>query len=176
MICADHGPAVSGAHNSIVCARAGKDVVDSLCSGLLTIGPRFGGALDNAAKSFASAFDSGISPQDYVDTMKKKNELIMGIGHRIKSKHNPDKRVELLRDYALVNWSSTDISKSVLGFALGVEEVTLKKKVGATSNLFSGFFRKCCTGRNYIMVEEDETTPSSHSITLVWITSTISFS
>ena len=42
MICADHGPAVSGAHNSIVCARAGKDVVDSLVSGLLTIGPRFG--------------------------------------------------------------------------------------------------------------------------------------
>ena len=28
----------------------GKDLVSSLCSGLLTIGPRFGGALDDAAK------------------------------------------------------------------------------------------------------------------------------
>ena len=40
---ADHGPAVSGAHNTIVAARAGKDLVSSLASGLLTIGPRFGG-------------------------------------------------------------------------------------------------------------------------------------
>jgi ATP citrate (pro-S)-lyase len=45
MVTADHGPAVSGAHNTIVSARAGKDLVSSLASGLLTIGPRFGGAL-----------------------------------------------------------------------------------------------------------------------------------
>jgi ATP citrate (pro-S)-lyase len=37
MLTADHGPAVSGAHNTIVSARAGKDLVSSLCSGLLTI-------------------------------------------------------------------------------------------------------------------------------------------
>jgi len=49
VICADHGPAVSGAHNTVVAARAGKDLISSLCSGLLTIGPRFGGALDDAA-------------------------------------------------------------------------------------------------------------------------------
>jgi hypothetical protein len=28
MVTADHGPAVSGAHNTIVCARAGKDLVE----------------------------------------------------------------------------------------------------------------------------------------------------
>lgn len=33
MMCADHGPAVSGAHNTIVTARAGKDLVSSLVSG-----------------------------------------------------------------------------------------------------------------------------------------------
>ena len=49
MITADHGPAVSGAHNTIVTARAGKDLISALVSGLLTIGPRFGGALDDAA-------------------------------------------------------------------------------------------------------------------------------
>ena len=37
MVTADHGPAVSGAHNTIVCSRAGKDLVSSLASGLLTI-------------------------------------------------------------------------------------------------------------------------------------------
>ena len=37
MVAADHGPAVSGAHNTIVAARADKDLVSSLASGLLTI-------------------------------------------------------------------------------------------------------------------------------------------
>ncbi|VAI90849.1 unnamed protein product [Triticum turgidum subsp. durum] len=57
MLCADHGPCVSGAHNSIVTARAGKDLVSSLVSGLLTIGPRFGGAIDDAARYFKDAYD-----------------------------------------------------------------------------------------------------------------------
>ena len=94
-VCADHGPAVSGAHNTIVAARAGKDLVSSLCSGLLTIGPRFGGALDEAAKMFAEAADMGVDAKKWVTDMKKENKLIMGIGHRIKSKTNPDTRVEV---------------------------------------------------------------------------------
>lgn len=35
LLCADHGPCVSGAHNSIVTARAGKDLVSCLVSGML---------------------------------------------------------------------------------------------------------------------------------------------
>eukprot|EP00297_Palpitomonas_bilix_P001311 CAMPEP_0113916136 /NCGR_PEP_ID=MMETSP0780_2-20120614/31815_1 /TAXON_ID=652834 /ORGANISM="Palpitomonas bilix" /LENGTH=1105 /DNA_ID=CAMNT_0000915173 /DNA_START=62 /DNA_END=3377 /DNA_ORIENTATION=- /assembly_acc=CAM_ASM_000599 len=38
MVTADHGPAVAGAHNTIVTARAGKDLISALVSGLLTIG------------------------------------------------------------------------------------------------------------------------------------------
>merc|ERR1719428_2008243 len=64
MVTADHGPAVSGAHNSIVTARAGKDLISALTSGLLTIGPRFGGALDDAALFFKGAVDSGLAPKD----------------------------------------------------------------------------------------------------------------
>lgn len=85
MVTADHGPAVSGAHNTIVCARAGKDLVSSLVSGLLTIGDRFGGALDGAAKQFTEAYDSGLIPMEFVNQMRKKGSLIMGIGHRVKS-------------------------------------------------------------------------------------------
>ena len=55
VLCADHGPCVSGAHNTIVTARAGKDIISCLVSGLLTIGPRFGGAIDDAARCFQAA-------------------------------------------------------------------------------------------------------------------------
>merc|ERR1712232_112855 len=103
MVTADHGPAVSGAHNTIVTARAGKDLVSSLASGLLTIGPRFGGALDEAAKMFAEALDAKVDAEAFVKDMRKQNKLIMGIGHRIKSLTNPDKRVEIIKSYALEN-------------------------------------------------------------------------
>merc|ERR1719284_8675 len=107
MVTADHGPAVSGAHNTIVTARAGKDLVSALCSGLLTIGPRFGGALDDAAKMFSDAVDSGISAKDFIEKMKKTNQLIMGIGHRIKSLANPDQRVVIIKEYAKTHFKST---------------------------------------------------------------------
>lgn len=141
VVCADHGPAVAGAHNTIVCARAGKDVVDSLCSGLLTIGPRFGGALDGAAKMFMRAFDQGQQAKAFVDDMKARSELILGIGHRVKSKHNPDTRVEVLKRFCLSEeaggggWSSLDPRSSVLGWALAVEEVTVKKKANLILNV-----------------------------------------
>merc|ERR1719276_138613 len=131
MVTADHGPAVSGAHNTIVTARAGKDLVSSLCSGLLTIGPRFGGALDDAAKMFAEALDSGISPVDFVNKMKKTNQLIMGIGHRIKSLANPDQRVVIIKEYAKKHFKSTP----VLDFALEVEQLTTKKRANLILNV-----------------------------------------
>merc|ERR1719194_130669 len=123
-ICADHGPAVSGAHSTVVAARAGKDLISSLCSGLLTIGPRFGGALDDAAKMFASAHDSGANPKEWIEKMKKTNQLIMGIGHRIKSLANPDQRVEIIKTFAKRHFKST----AILDFALGVEQITPSKR------------------------------------------------
>merc|ERR1719502_2319600 len=130
-ICADHGPAVSGAHNTVVAARAGKDLISSLCSGLLTIGPRFGGALDDAAKMFTKAADSGTPAKKFVDDCKKNNILVMGIGHRIKSKANPDMRVELVKDYALENFGDCKILK----FALGVEQIMRSSGAFKKANL-----------------------------------------
>jgi len=77
MLTADHGPAVSGAMNTIITTRAGKDLISSLVAGLLTIGSRFGGALDGAAEEFTRAYDKGLSPRDFVDTMRKENKLSM---------------------------------------------------------------------------------------------------
>lgn len=124
MVTADHGPAVSGAHNTIVCTRAGKDLVSSLVSGLLTVGPRFGGALDDAAVAFADAVDAGVDAEDFVRDTRRANRLVMGVGHRVKSLSNPDKRVEIVKAYALEHFPD----HAVLEFALAVERVTTRKK------------------------------------------------
>lgn len=131
MVTADHGPAVSGAHNTIVCARAGKDLISSLVSGLLTIGDRFGGALDGAAKQFSEAYDSGLIPMEMVNSMRKKGQLIMGIGHRIKSVSNPDMRVKIIKEYVQQNWPATPL----LDYALEVEKITTSKKPNLILNV-----------------------------------------
>lgn len=124
MLTADHGPAVSGAMNTIITSRAGKDLVSSLVSGLLTIGDRFGGALDDAAKTFSAAKDRGLTPREFVDEMRRANKLIPGIGHKIKSVTNPDFRVQVLVEHVKKEFPS----HSMLDYALAVQEVTTAKK------------------------------------------------
>jgi succinyl-CoA synthetase alpha subunit len=123
-IVADHGPAVSGAHNAIVAARAGKDLISSLVSGLLTIGPRFGGAIDGAAYWFKKFHDEEKHPDEMVSEMKAMDILIPGIGHRVKSVINPDKRVEILKMYARKNFPKTEY----LDYALKIEKITTAKR------------------------------------------------
>ncbi|CAH1102113.1 unnamed protein product [Psylliodes chrysocephalus] len=131
MVTADHGPAVSGAHNTIVCARAGKDLVSSLVSGLLTIGDRFGGALDGAAKMFSEAYDKGMHPAEFVNAMRNKGQLIMGIGHRVKSINNPDQRVKIVKEFVIANFPATPL----LLYALEVEKITTSKKPNLILNV-----------------------------------------
>ncbi len=121
---ADHGPAVSGAHNCKVTARAGKDVISSLVTGLLTIGPRFGGAIDDAARYFKYADDNNMTPKEFIAHMKKEGKTISGIGHRVKSVRNPDLRVSGLKKFAAENFPSTPL----LDYALEVEALTTSKK------------------------------------------------
>ena len=128
---ADHGPAVSGAHNAKVTARAGKSVVESLVTGLLTIGPRFGGAIDGAALYFKYADDNNLSPKEFLSYMKKQGVPIPGIGHRIKSLKNPDLRVKGLMDYAAENFPQT----SLLDYAKTVEALTTSKKENLILNV-----------------------------------------
>lgn len=120
----DHGPLVSGAHNTIVTARAGKDLASSLASGLLTIGPRFGGAITGAATYFSMAVSQGLSPEEFVSKMKQDKVLIPGIGHRKYSRTNPDLRTKQLIDSLKDNLSTSPH----LDLALEVENITLRKK------------------------------------------------
>jgi ATP-citrate lyase alpha-subunit len=128
---ADHGPAVSGAHNAKVTARAGKSVVESLVTGLLTIGPRFGGAIDGAAKYFKYADDNGLDPKGFLKYMKGEGVPIPGIGHRIKSLKNPDLRVTGLMDFANEYFPATPL----LDYARTVEALTTSKKENLILNV-----------------------------------------
>ncbi len=128
---ADHGPAVSGAHNSRVTARAGKDLISSLVTGLLTIGPKFGGAIDGAAKYFKEALSKEQNPKEFVQEMKDKKIPIPGIGHRVKSIRSPDLRVSCLKRYAYETFPST----SLLDYALRVEQITTSKKENLILNV-----------------------------------------
>ncbi len=128
---ADHGPAVSGAHNAKVTARAGKSVVEALVTGLLTIGPRFGGAIDGAAKYFKYAYDNNLTPAEFLKYMKKLGMPIPGIGHRIKSLKNPDLRVTGLTNFAKEHFPSTPL----LDYARTVEALTTSKKENLILNV-----------------------------------------
>ena len=130
-ICADHGPAVSGAHNTIVTSRAGMGLNASLCSGLLTIGPRFGGAIAKSGEDFYNAFINNQTPEEFILSKKKLNQYIMGIGHRIKSLYNPDKRVEWIKEYVKSNFPS----HSLLSYAEKVEKITLSKRSNLILNV-----------------------------------------
>jgi ATP citrate (pro-S)-lyase len=95
---------------------------------------------------FAQASDKGLDAEDFVKDMRKQNKLIMGIGHRIKSLANPDKRVEIIKNYALENFKGN----TVLQFALAVEQVTTRKKAnlilnvdGCTAVCFVDMLRGC---------------------------------
>ena len=64
------------------------------------------------------------NPSDFVKRMKNENRYISGIGHRIKSKDNPDKRVEILKKYIIEYFPKMETTS----FALMVEEITLSKR------------------------------------------------
>ncbi len=130
-IIADHGPAVAGAHNTIVTARAGKDLISSLVSGLLAIGPRFGGAVNGAAEHFLYGFRNQLPPREFVNAMKQRNVRIQGIGHRLHTVENPDKRVEIMKGYAKAHFKKTEL----LDYTLSVEAVTTQKKSNLIMNV-----------------------------------------
>lgn len=123
ILLADHGPAVSGATNTIVTARAGKDILSSLVSGLLTIGPRFGGAIDGAARTWYESVKDNESPEDLIIRMKKSGNPLQWIGHKVKSKFNPDGRCQILKKLA-----QTIPSSIYLDYALAAEIIMLEKK------------------------------------------------
>ena len=125
----DHSPNVSGAVNTMISARAGKDLVSSLVSGLLTIGPRFGGAINTAAEARLNGVEAGDSPKEFVRKMSEVNGIIPGIGHKKYRTDNPDPRVKALIAHA------PDKSVTYIAFARSIEAITTTKKTNLILNV-----------------------------------------
>lgn len=128
---ADHGPYVSGALNTVVAARAGKDLASSLTAGLLTIGPRFGGAVNAAAGAWLNGASNDAKPKDFVASFKDNGGIIPGIGHRKYRIDSPDPRVKALTE----QFSGNSNGDKYLNFAKGVELVTTSKKANLILNV-----------------------------------------
>lgn len=129
-ILVDHGPYVSGAVNTIVTARAGRDLVSALSSGLLTIGSRFGGAINEAANNWLTGVVENKNPSEFVEDFAKRKVYISGIGHRKYRLDMPDLRVLEILEFAdrLTDKKFTDFAKSV-------EKVTTSKKANLILNI-----------------------------------------
>lgn len=118
----DHGPNVSGAVNTMITARAGKDLVSSLVSGLLTVGPRFGGAINAAAGNWLKGVELKVDPDVFVEEFAGKGEYIPGIGHKKYTTDNPDPRVEEILKF------TDSLKGEYTFFAKSVEKITSSKK------------------------------------------------
>jgi ATP citrate (pro-S)-lyase len=119
----DHGPYVSGAMNTIVTARAGRDLVSALTAGLLTIGPRFGGAINQAAGTWLKGVKDGIKPADLVEDFASRKQYISGIGHKKYRIDNPDPRVA-----AILKLTEGLEKRQFTKFAQAIEAETVQKK------------------------------------------------
>ena len=119
----DHGPYVSGAINTIITARAGKDLVSSLAAGLLTIGSRFGGATNQAAQNWLQGVSEKTEANSFVEDFASRKIYIAGIGHRKYTIDFPDPRVIAILDFA-----QGLQKKRFINFARSVEKITTAKK------------------------------------------------
>lgn len=121
----DHGPYVSGAINTIVSARAGKDLVSSLAAGLLTIGPRFGGAINGAADGWLEGVQAAGDARAFI---RQQPGVIQGIGHKKYRIDRPDPRVAALIEFGIEGGR-------YLAFARSIETVTTGKKANLILNV-----------------------------------------
>lgn len=127
----DHGPHVSGAVNTMITARAGRDMGASVASGILTIGDRFGGAINNAAKVWHESVARETSPYDLVAQYSKNRDYIPGIGHKKYSIYKPDPRVASLIEFGK---QVLQRQKHIL-FAESVARETSKKRANLILNV-----------------------------------------
>ncbi len=141
----DHGGHVSGAVNTMVTARAGKDLVSSLTSGLLTIGPRFGGAINEAARTWRAGVASGQNAADFVEASTKGGKVISGIGHRKYRVGLPDPRVAALSTFAelLKSHPHYDLAREVEKVTTGKNGSLILNVDGVIASLMLDILAEC---------------------------------
>lgn len=90
---------------------------------------------------------------EFVNAMRKKGQLIMGIGHRVKSINNPDVRVKIIKEFVMEHFPA----KPLLEYALEVEKITTSKKPnlilnvdGVIATSFVDMLRNCGSFTRYM--------------------------
>ncbi|HWO07607.1 MAG TPA: citrate/2-methylcitrate synthase [Candidatus Paceibacterota bacterium] len=141
----DHGGQVSGAVNTMITARAGKDLVSSLAAGLLTIGPRFGGAVNEAARTWLLGVHSQKDAAAFVEEQTKGGKLLSGIGHRKYRVGLPDPRVAALSEFAtlLKKHPHYDFAREVEKVTTGKNGTLILNVDGAMAALFLDILAEC---------------------------------
>ena len=86
--------------------------------------------MSGAGKYFFQAVADKTPANTFVDQMKKSGIPIPGIGHKIKSLHNPDRRCTILYELA----QSFPV-RTHLDFAKSVEAITVMKKANLILNV-----------------------------------------
>jgi len=141
----DHGGHVSGAVNTMVTARAGKDLVSSLVAGLLTVGPRFGGAINESARTWLRGVAAGKDAKTFVEEETRAGRLILGIGHRKYRVGVPDPRVEELSRFAslLKKHPHYDFARAVEKIMTGKQGTLILNVDGAIASLTLDILTEC---------------------------------
>lgn len=125
----DHSPNVSGGVTTMITARAGRDLVSGLAAGLLTIGPRFGGAVNGAADIWLDGVESSTTAKQAVEVHTRSKGVIPGIGHKKYRLDRPDPRVSALAKFI------PEKNAKYYEFARSVEDVTTTKKANLILNV-----------------------------------------
>lgn len=141
----DHGGHVSGAVNTMITARAGKDLVASLASGILTVGPRFGGAVNAAGEQWLTGVAEGKSAQQFVAERTKGGALLSGIGHRKYRVGVPDPRVEALAGFAVLlkKHPHYDFARAIEAVTTGKNGKLILNVDGVMAALFLDILIEC---------------------------------
>jgi ATP citrate (pro-S)-lyase len=141
----DHGGEVSGAVNTMITARAGKDLVASLAAGLLTIGPRFGGAVNAAAAQWIGGVAETKDAKAFVEERTRGGKLLSGIGHRKYRVGVPDPRVEALSGFAalLKKHPHYDFARAVEKITTGKNGSLILNVDGVMAALFLDILAEC---------------------------------
>jgi citrate synthase len=97
-------------------------MVSSLAAGLLTVGPRFGGAVNEAARTWHDGVAAAADAPVFVEAKNKAGILLAGIGHRKYRVGIPDPRVAALSEFAVLLEKHPHYD-----FARAIESVTTAK-------------------------------------------------
>lgn len=118
----DHGGHVSGAVNAMITARAGRDLATALSAGLLTVGSRFGGAINDAARQWLALAEEKESVSEFIERHAKAGIPLAGIGHKKYRVGLPDPRVAVLSTFTALLKNTPCVT-----IARNVESVTTRK-------------------------------------------------